>query len=349
MLLCLLPSVAAAETSLSAAAAVDVHLSPAASGNGILVAQADIGALRLIYNSDTVDVSWMWSDRETGIRIGARGQAFAGGVSTAYWERGEERAERGYTTSSAGPYLEIERTLGEHLFAGTRSTVRRWWFGGGTEAFAHPDDFTSFEQQVSLTYWDFAPDPSLWQPHYFFRRLRGFGFGVRAEAMYRSRATDWGSDDGRNLANPRSLLGAQWLGFGFGDDAIRLQVEQQAFAGSGLDDVTRARVGGLNPYTYRLSGVGWPAFVTSQVIAGQGSVLFAAGEHEFGIGVDAVVVRDPLRDGSSDYAALGGAQLIADLRLSEWQVDARFGWALPSDVFRRTPQLQLFVGAGRAF
>lgn len=357
--LMLFPTVAqAAEedlvTKVSAVAAGELHVAPELTGNGIVLLQVDFDErYRIRVNTDTLDLSGSFEvDESTTIRLGLAGEAFLAGVFTNYFQAGELIRGRAFSATWGGGYAELDRSLGHDLYLQWRPQVRVWRFGRGAagERLVLPADFTSVESKLGLTYWNFAPDRSLWEPHRFFQRLVGVGAGVETESWWRSSARRWGHPtDPRNDDERLNVSVAQWASIGAGTDGARAQISQRLRIGFDEDDVNRARIGGFNPYTVPLAGVGWPAYLSSRYASARGSLHFAvAGESELGLAVDGVVLRDPLRDGNPGYGALGAVSAFVDVRIDQWQFDAHFGWTLPSPLLARDPQLGGFVALGRS-
>lgn len=337
---------------VAAVAATDLQVAPTVSGFGLVLVQAEVGRLRVRVNTDTLDVSWGEIDLapQTSLRVGLAGEALVAGMMHRYSVAGEVVPSRGFAASWAGPYVEMTRRLGRNGFAGWRTTARQWWFGETeARAFTAPENFLSLEQKISLTYWGFAADPSLYEPHRLFRRIRGFGAGVQGEFWWRTAAEQWGNPaDGRNEAHQRNFGASQWAAVGVPVGASRVQVEERAYFGVDQDDLNRLAVGGFNPYMIRLPGVSAPAFRTSRALSGEVALHMPIGaESELGLTSSTVLLHDPLRDGTDEIGALTSVGAFVDFRSGPWQADLRFGWTLPSPALARVPQLGLFAAIGR--
>jgi hypothetical protein len=354
------PALAPAET--SGLLAGELRLSPDPGGNGIVIAHGrfplgETTRLDVTLNTDTLDVA---IDRislgdDLALRVGVAGEALIAGVLTNYFRRGESVAARGFYASWLALYAELERRLGDEHFLKWHVAGRRWFFGrtGSTaDALVLPAEFYALEQKLSYTWWSFRPDASTSHAHRLFWRLRGFGAGVQVESHLRSEATAWGHpDDPRNDPGQHTFIASQWaaVGIGLGDD-WRLQLREETRAGFGGDDLTRRRVGGFNPYSVDLAGAPWPAFLSSHVASGHGSLHWNAwGDAEVGLLGDVVYLRDPARDGSDEFGALGGVGAFLDYRDGPWQGDLRAGWTLPSRWLASDAHLGVFAALGRSF
>lgn len=343
------------------AVAGDATLAPAPGGHGIALVDwrkgfGSTGAyLDFTYNTDTVDVAFDQIALGNGVRLrlGAFGEVREAGVLSDYWVEGEELSDRGISASRGGAYAEVKRAIGRSMYVNWRTTAQRWFFSklmSTGDSVLLPLDFTSIDEHLSLTLWHFSHDRSQWQPHRLFGRFVGIGAGVAADYQWRSLASRWGAiADPRNIPSAGEASGSEWIAGGTKIvDRLRWQFRQEGRFGVGEDDITRGRIGGMNPYSVRLAGSAWPAFLSSRYLAGHASLRYRAfGESEIGILGDAVWLRDPRRNGSHDFGAIGGIGALLDARWGPWQADLRAGWTLPSQWMATEPHVNVFFAVGR--
>jgi hypothetical protein len=130
--------------------------------------------------------------------------------------------------------------------------------------------------------------------------------------------------------------------------ALRLQVEQYGSWGAGEDDLTRNRVGGMNPYIVPLHGLPWAVLLSERLFSGQVSLHVPAfTNHEFGVAVSGGAFNDVQRTGALDsFGGAGGAGAFADMRWGDFQLHARFGCAFPVDWLPEPPYLSALLTAG---
>jgi len=364
-----LTSTAHAQTwRVGAAFAADVWLSPDTAGQGI--ALADVrgrglvggGDLHLLYNTDTLQVSV--EDVPLGasrLRFNAalRGEALIAGVLTNHFVRARNRSERGlfasYVLATASlKWLPAERHSLELVAAG-----RRWFFGRNGDASAAqttlPPDAWVFEPRLRYTFWNLSAGVREWGAEVLFPRVTGVAAGVELGLDLRDDTTAWGARPGdplrRNVPGAAIFTARQWLRAGVQLGArVRLQVDETASWGEGEDDLTRVRVGGMNPYVVAIPGLPWPALLCERLVAGQVGVHVRpslAHPHELGVAVAGGAFNDVRRTGAlGDFDGAGGAALFTDLRFGRWQVYARVGWAFPVAWLDDVPHVSAFAGVG---
>jgi hypothetical protein len=271
--------------------------------------------------------------------VGAGGELFIAGLLGDYWRDGHRDAARGFRASwaSAGSYLKLDLAPSYLELA---VAARRWFFArtDATAAdFELPPEAWVGEWRLRYTLWSLRPDPSLWEAQRPFARLDGVAFGVELGLDARSEARPWGArgssftpPDLRNDPSRVGLSARQWLLLGIRlAPRVRLQIEEQALWMSGADDLGRARIGGLNPYSVPVAGLPWPAYLAGRLAAMQLTLPVRVWrELELGPLAGAVVLDDvdrtgaPLRPG-----ARVGVGAFVDFRLRGWQVDVRGGFS----------------------
>lgn len=362
------PEAAAQGWRFGAAVAFDGGLSPDRGGQGIALLDARRpglvagGDLHLLYNTDTVQVSVEDVPLgATGLRLGAavRGQALIAGVLTNHFVRGRNEPARGFFASyvlaaASLKWLAAESHSVELVVAG-----RRWIFGPDDDPIAVqgslPGVRWAFEPRLRYTFWRLAAGAREWGAEVLFPRVTGVAAGVELGVDLRDDSAAWGAPAGggrrRNEPGAVILSARQWLRAGAQvSPRVRLQLAESAGWGVGEDDLTRARVGGMNPYVVRVAGLPWPALLCERYLAGEAAVHLRpslARPHELGVALGGGVFNDPRRTGAlGDFELAGGVSLFADLRFGRWQAYARAGYALPAPWLDGGPFLAAFAGLG---
>jgi hypothetical protein len=234
----------------------------------------------------------------------------------------------------------VKRLASPHYLE-VSATLRRWFFestGDTARAFVLPPDAFVGELRLRYTLWAVAADPSLYQPHRLYPRVRGVAFGVEVGLDERSEARPWGARDPAAFSPPdlrndpatSIVFFRQWLRAGAQlHPRLRLQLAEAAAFGFGEDDLTRLRVGGQSPYVVPVVGLPWAVALAGRLAAVDGSVHVRLWrELEAGLLGDAVLVDDRRRTGVlARPGVLGGIGVFADLRLGAWQLDVRGGWS----------------------
>ncbi|MFH2010758.1 MAG: hypothetical protein ABI333_29425 [bacterium] len=315
------------------------------------------------FNTDTLRVEF---DRirfaggylEAGARLTA--EFFLAGVLSDYYRQGGKDSARGFNASygalEAHLKLQLPRNHSLELAAGGR----RWFFSATKSTASHfdlPPEAWVFEGRLRYTLWALRSDASLSERHRKFPRIRGLAFGVELGLDVRDDARAWGARDPdafdpvdpRNRPGRTILLLRQWLRVGWQlHHRVRTQLSQHFAWGRNEDDLTRARIGGLNPYVVPLAGAAWPAFLSERFFAVQWSWhLRIWRELELGVLADAVILEDVDRVGASrDFDLLAGVGVFADLRFGAWQVDLRAGWSPSLRWQGETGHFSLYLGLG---
>ena len=355
--------------SLNAAVAGDVSLSPDARGFGILVADLRLrrvaagGDLRITLNTDTLQVGLENVSLTDRLQFSAfaRGQAFFGGMLPTYIARGEREAALGFAASYAQVGASLKWLPANHHALELSLAGRRWFFSALEDpgTYTLPNDTFTFEPRVRYVYWDLTLPQGDTDPAIFHPRFTGIAFGVELGMDLRSDPGLYGPLAGISLrrageVTARPLMARQWLRAGVqAHRRLRVQVEQSASFGVDEDDLTRPRVGGMNPYAVQVPGLPWPALLSERYAAGLLSLhwqVSAGHAHELGLAFGGGVFSDPGRTGALDaFGLLGGAAVFTDLRFSRWTVHVRGGAALPSEWLGRNPHVGVFASVSRAW
>jgi hypothetical protein len=201
-------------------------------------------------------------------------------------------------------------------------------------------------------------DPSILQPHYYFYRIKGIGFSVRTGSHINSSAAAWGPVDGsgslltdRNTPEPAAFFVRQWLRAGLQiGPRNRLQLTQQAGYGYGEDDLTRERIGGMNPYVVPVHGQPWASILSETYIAGEMSWhIRVFGDSEIVFLIDAAGVQDIVRAGNNDWGLVLGSAAGLDFRFGRWFINARFGYSFVPMLWDNRHFTGFFIGFGRRY
>lgn len=343
------PTVCAADQDLSLLLGGDMWFHPKFGGHGFAIVAYDRyqlpykGHFGAEFNTDTLRISL---DRfnlhqgllETGIWL--TGEAFLAGLLQDYYRNGIREPTLGFNASFVlgQAYLKLNLPGNHHvalIMAG-----RKWFFSSNDETYDRlvlPPDAWVFEPRITYTLWRIKGDASISDRHRLFWRVNGFAFGLELGTDLRDTTNRWGAFDSEvfDPVDPRNhpasiiLIARQWLRIGHPiTDWIRPQLIQTASFGEGEDDLTRVRLGGLNPYVVQIPGAPWAGFLSEKFIAAQLSVhIRVFGEVEVGPMASLVYLQDRDRSGSDNYSFVGGLGLFADLRWDIWQADLRGGWA----------------------
>ncbi|CAN0505211.1 unnamed protein product, partial [Laminaria digitata] len=299
----------------------------------------DLGRFTLTWNTDTLQARYdevCFGPVCVGGEL--KGQALFAGLLSDYYQGGQRIPELELSASYVAASGFAELRPGSNYFIRYSATGRRWLFSDFSEpsaVFQRPDDIWVAEQDLSLTYWQIEPDRSQWQPHRLFMRLTGLAAGLKLSAHVRSAHRAWGESSAAEAVSRRNdpeaviLMVNQWVRYGAQvAPRLRLQAEQRFRWGRGEDDLTRDRIGGLNPYVTPLGGAPWAAFLSGRYASGRLSTHVRVwDEVEAGLFCDAVAMQGILRDDSRRFGGAFGAGGFIDARIGDWQADLWLAWA----------------------
>ena len=349
--------------SVSAGVAGDLSLAPDPRGFGIVVADLRVrgiargGDLRATLNTDTLQVGIESVALSPRVQLGAfaRGQALFGGMLPTYIQRGERVAARGFFASYVQLAASVKWLPADHHALELVLSGRRWFFTGGDGVDALPPAPFTFEPRIRYVFWDLQLPRGDLDAGIFHPRFHGVALGLELGMDLRSEQGSYGPRAGgarTGTITPRPLMVRQWLRAGVrAHPRLRVQFEESASFGVDEDDLTRPRVGGMNPWSVQVPGLPWPALLSERLIAAMVSAHWQPSSryaHELGIAFAAGAFSDPARTGDLDrFGALGGAALFTDLRWSAWTLHLRAGAALPSEWLDRAPHLGAFASLSR--
>jgi hypothetical protein len=282
------------------------------------------------------------------------------GVLIDYYRLGQKLSERGFEASFLEGSAYVKANLpGDHYLSLTTG-MRQWFFSTRDDtdsAFVLPPEATVFEPRLNYTFWRLDHDPSLRDRHRLFPRVRGLALGVELGLDLRSETRPWGAvtatalhpADQRNDPSETIVRVRQWLRAGFQlVPWLRTQLSQSASWGHGEDDLTRVRLGGLNPYVVPIAGAPWATFLSEKFIAVESSWHFKLwGEQEAGVLLHGVLLEDAERIGREDtYDIMAGLGVFVDLRFGGFQIDLRAGWSPTLDYQSSSGQFGAYALAG---
>ena len=143
--------------------------------------------------------------------------------------------------------------------------------------------------------------------------------------------------DIRNDPQQVQLHLRQWLKAGTRMGMLRLEVEEEAAAQFGEDDLYRRQIGGLNPFGISLPGSPWAYLHASDYVGGQLRIRWMLSDAmEVGPIAGIVATRDIDRRGDDAFSFMHGYGLLFELRQGPWQFDLRGGYS-PTMASKRAP------------
>lgn len=350
LLIC--PGTARGELShkIGVAAGFDARLNPEIGGHGFGLVAYDLDGLPaeshfgFSYNTDTVRLNFDRIRFANGVLEAGAHVAYEfvfAGLLTDYFLNGMLEEDRSFNAA----YLELGAHIKANIPGGNYLEIalngRRWWFDASTAtnpSLELPEDMWVFEPRLRYTFWRVRDDPSLQESHRLFPRVRGAAIGVELGVDVRNEdgARPWGARDGevfepvdpRNEGAQTILIFRQWARGGLQlSDRFRIQIAEFAGAGKHEDDLTRVRIGGMNPYVVPLAGAPWAAVLSDFFIALELSLhLRVWREIEIGVLGHGVALEDPSRIGEREFGLLGGVGGFVDIRFGAFQIDLRAGW-----------------------
>jgi hypothetical protein len=280
-----------------------------------------------------------------GLWFGARiaGEALFAGLLPDYWDNGENLTQKGFYASYVAAEPVLGWDAGRQHFLELSVTGRRWFFGPSaqtSDTLVLPDVQWVAEPRFRYTWWGVQEDISLWQRQRMFRRVRGAAVGLDLGADFRDNNTPWGAirTSANSVSEPEvperlnqpgsAILRARlWAAAGHTFHwRFRLQWRADAGVGQNEDDLTRQRIGGMNPWVAPISGQPWASNITGNFATTRVSAhIRIRQEHEIGAAFDVGGVDDANRTGDSAPAVLWGTSVFADLRGERWQADIHVG------------------------
>lgn len=346
----------------SAAAGGDFALVPEVTGFGFVLFdavgrdQVGKGDLRLYYNTDTlhVEIERIPLAERLELSVGLRGQALFAGILRQYYEQGLRQSDLGFNASYVVLLPKLQWHFADYQTLEVTTNVRRWFFGSHDTdpSYLLPPDAWTFEPRLGYIFWKVDSPADEYRASKLFPRISGIAVGASVGVDVRSDVRPWGFvGDGRNVPTKAIWTLNQWLKGGWkAADRFRVELQETLNWGWNQDDITRLRVGGMNPYVVIIPGLPWSANLSERLAVAQLSGHFRPKidkPHELGLLVAGGTINDPRRQGLLDsFGGAGGLALFTDLRWGRWQVYARLGWAFPTKWLLDNPHFSGLIGVG---
>jgi hypothetical protein len=346
----------------SAAAGADFAFVPEATGFGFVLFEAigedkvGEGDVRIYYNTDTIhlEIERIPMGKNFEFSVAVRGEIAFAGLLHQYYQQGLRRSELGFNASYVALLPKIQWHVADHHTLEVLTNVRYWFFGDKNTdpLYTLPANTAVFEPRLGYVYWKIDSPGEEYRASKLFPRIQGVAVGASVGVDVRSEVRAWGFvGDGRN--DPRKAIWTlnQWLRSGWQTgDRFRLELQETFNWGWFQDDITRMRVGGMNPYVLVIPGLPWSANISERLAIAQLSGHIRPKKNkpqELGLLVSGGAINDPRRQGLlDDYGGIGGLALFTDLRWGRWQVYARLGWAFPTNWLLDDPHFSGFMGLG---
>ncbi len=329
-------------------------------GHGLILVrgQTSMGTTQLSaeFNTDTLTLrvekpldKWTY-----GLQV--RGEALIAGLLTDYYIGAENVPERTFQASYLEVQTDAKRGVGDHYFS-VSTALQRWFFqrvdASSTDLSLPPETYV-LKERLSWTYWKLADDPSWYEAHRRGRRrIRGLALGVEGGVDFRTQKQAWGvPEDPRNDPERAIFTLRQWAAAGVEwTPGWRLQIRQWAGIGAGEDDLTRARIGGMNPYVVSVPGLPWASFLASRYAAAEISqAMKISNDVEIGFTGNAALVEDGDRVGDFDqFSTLLGTSAFVDWRSGDWQINAAIGASPDVGALSMELALSMYVDVGFSF
>ncbi len=346
----------------------EMWIDPESGGHGIALLSYDLEGLfhgarfSTELNTDTLRIGFDQMRFSGGrVEIGALTmyEAKFTGVLPDYYRLGKLDEKRGFEADQVGAQAFIKLNFPGNHYPALSVGVRRWSFTNADDTdpnFILPQEITVFEPRLHYTFWRIKSDPSLTDRHRLFPRVKGFAFGVEYGLDFRSEVEPWGAMDPQAFdpVDPRNdpdeviQIFRQWMRAGWQlRSRLRTQIFQIGSFGNSEDDLTRVRIGGLNPYVVSVAGAPWAAFLSEKFIATQWSLHFRIlRDMEIGLLIDGALIEDIERKGEDSFDSIVGIGIFSDLRINNFQIDIRGGWSPSIDWQSKDGQFSLYFAFG---
>jgi hypothetical protein len=346
----------------SVAGGGDFAFLPEVSGFGFVLFEArgedkvGKGDVRLFYNTDTIhlEIERIPLGKDFELSIGLRGEALFSLLLFQYYQQGLRQSGLGLWASYVVLLPKLQWHVADRHTLELVTNVRRWFFGDNNTNpdYALPPDTWVFEPRLGYIYWNVTSDAEEYRASKLFPRITGIAVGAHAGVDVRSDVRDWGfAGNSRNQPTKAIWTLNQWFRAGWQTgDRFRVELQETFNWGWNQDDITRMRVGGMNPYVVIVPGLPWSSNISERLAIAQlsGHIRPKVGKpQELGLLISGGTVNDPRREGQlDDFGGIGGIALFTDLRWGRWQVYARLGWAVPSRWLLDDLLLSGFIGLG---
>jgi hypothetical protein len=260
-----------------------VHVAPYSHGVGDVVWTRSPWTVG--FYSDTLEVRWGPSRDRGRSWVAARGEYGAAGLLISPWTDGEKDPARARRGSYAGVDAGSLRYGPLGLYAGVQGSAR-WWMVRGPDS---PPDHAVLGGDALL---------GVWRP------------GVQGWVRLGADLEPGVVDGPEPHAQGELVLDPGW--------AVSPRVEGRAAVAANQSDLTRTRVGGLNPYVVPVAGAGWAEWWAEDYVALRSAGVVRVGEHELAAFADLAWMED-LR--------AGGLGASTTLRKEPWKLELAVGHA----------------------
>lgn len=352
------------------AAGAEFNVSPEFVGHGWVLLDArgrgvvGNGDLVLYYNTTKVHVGidrLAFANGKLAFFAFAEAEALLSQLLTDYFQRGRRIFEFGFNASYTLLSTKLQWYPGKYQTLEVLAQARYWWFQTNSrtsDIVVLPPNTFVFEPRIGYVFWKVDASSREWEAHRLYPRIRGVAVGVSGGVDVRAKTAAWGVGDGRNTANRAIYTVRQWLHSGWQFVPLaRIQVDQWGSYGWNEDDITRNRIGGVNPYVIPVPGLPWSGLISERLFSAQLGFHIRAKEsspHEFGVLVGGGAFNDVTRENALDtYGGTGGVALFGDLRFGpeeRWQLHTRLSYGFPVAWLLDGPYLAGLLAFGaRAF
>lgn len=250
-----------------------------ASSHGVLDLAVNQGPWTLALYTDTLDARYAVESVNGRANIGARVEAPAALLLSAPWSDGAPDPSHGRLAGYGGIDGEWVRYLGHGLYAGLGASLRVYWIESlGTIPF-------------------FAPELVL-------------GYYRDSVELKISFHADLGHERAAPRLSAYARLKPRWVLAPF--------IEIRAAVAESEDDLTRTRLGGLNPYVVPLAGAGWAEFWVEDYAALRAGPSLTVGGLEVAAVVDLATF---------DGAREAGLALLARFQWERFFLESSVGYS----------------------
>jgi hypothetical protein len=247
--------------------------------------------------TDTIEMWWRPAHEGGRAFLGLRAQGYASQLFVSPWTRGAKDRSRALVVPHAEIAAGAVEDLGAGFYAGVRGSAKAFWF------FARSDDTSVPVPEPTFV---ITPEASLgwWSERASFEVTAGAdvrdGF-VSGRAELR---VEW---------RPRWIVGPR--------------IELDAAAGHLLDDLTKARVGGLNPYVVPVAGAAWAEWWVEDYAAARAGPEVSWSWGSVALVTDAAVFDDETRGARFIDPWAVGFALLSEVRFGTFFASAALGYA----------------------
>ncbi|MCC7384891.1 MAG: hypothetical protein IT384_23790 [Deltaproteobacteria bacterium] len=274
-------------------AAAGAEINPASHGD--FSAGVRNGPWSIEFLTDTLDLRYAAPHTSGRHWVGLRGELIAAGLISSPWTAGAPDPARargaGYAGADAGWYV----YFGPGLYAGVSAWIREYFLYGLSSTTVPVADPSLVVAPSLVLGW--------WSEHGRVEVTGGGDFGV-----------EHGREAGVLRSSPRIAVAAElrprWI--------LAPRIELRAGAAEDQDDLTRTRLGGLNPYSVPLAGAGWGEWWVEDYAAVRAGPCLSGELGEISLVVDAATF-----DGGSAF----GLAALGKLRLPWLSIEGSLGFA----------------------